>query len=112
MSGESVEDDESLQAALNLTRKMRDAARAGEWETLAALEGTRRILFNRHFKSQPPGVVIPEENHPLRAIILEILDIDREVLALSVEARNEAATILSQIKAGKAAIRAYRRFRQ
>lgn len=102
---------ELLQEALNLTRKMRDAARVGDWESLTAWEGMRRALLDRRFEGLPPSPGDTAENQSLHTLVLDILDIDREVLALSIQARNEAETVLSQIRAGKAAMRAYRHFR-
>ena len=111
MSDENGQNSKPLQEALNLTRRMRDAARAGEWESLVVMEKTRQILFRKQFDDQPPGHVAAEDRL-LRPLILEILEIDREVLALGAQLRDEAATVLSQISSGKVAIRAYRRFKQ
>ena len=111
MSDESGQNSKPLQEALNLTRRMWDAARAGEWESLVVMEKTRQILFRKQFDGQPPGHVAAEDRL-IRPLILEILEIDREVLALGAQLRDEAATVLSQISSGKVAIRAYRRFKQ
>lgn len=55
---------------------MREAARQGEWDTLAALETQRRACWEA-----ATGEAL-RSNGSLRAMVEEILQIDREILDL------------------------------
>lgn len=71
-----------LALALALTRAMLDAARAGDWEQLVALEAERHPLVMRP---------VAQEEDNVRQLG-ELLALDRELNALVSTARDEAGT--------------------
>lgn len=64
------------QPALALSRAMREAARQGEWDTLAALETQRRACWEAATDEAL------RSSSSLRAMAEEILQIDRDILDL------------------------------
>jgi flagellar protein FliT len=70
-----------LALAMTLTRAMLDAARAGDWERLIALEAERHPLVVRP---------VPQDDDSLRQLG-ELLACDRELYALISQARDTAA---------------------
>ncbi|MGN2254650.1 flagellar protein FliT [Frateuria sp. GZRe12] len=69
-----------LAMALALTRAMLEAARAGEWEQLVALEAERHPLVMRP---------VAQDEDSVRQLG-ELLAIDRELNALVTQARDQA----------------------
>jgi len=95
---------EKLREALDLTRRMREQAREGEWERVQWLESRRQYLL-RHCFDRMEELPAPEEVH---ALLHRIMEVDREVSSLLATARDETARVLQEIGRGRAATHAYR----
>lgn len=79
--------------ALELSRRMLEAARGGAWEEVAALDERRRELL--------AGAALPP------ATWEALLALHEEVLALAERARQEALEGLEGLRRGQAARKAY-----
>jgi flagellar protein FliT len=76
-----MSDELPLALALALTRAMLEAARAGDWEQLIALEAERHPLVMQPVARDEDGI----------RQLAELLALDRELYALISQARDEAA---------------------
>lgn len=86
-----------------LTRELLLKAKAGDWDTVVALESERRPLLYRLFGA----AVAPAEQPHYRALIGEILSTDRELTQLAQQRREELAGALRKIGAGRSGCQAY-----
>ncbi|GEM_PF-1762516 len=91
-----------LREALELTRRMLEPARAGEWERVRWLESRRQHILKSWFSH---GELPSPET--VQTVLRQILDVDREVYALVVGARDHSARMMRQAIRGRAAARAY-----
>ncbi|WJW74580.1 flagellar protein FliT [Thiohalobacter sp. IOR34] len=92
-----------LDSLLVLTRDLRAAAEAGDWERVVTLEAERGLCIERLFAELPAG------NEPqLRQAILEIQSSDQEVMRLAQARRQWLGEQLQTIARGRSAVSAYR----
>lgn len=85
-----------------LTQQLLDSARAEAWEEAAEIESVRRPLLYAVFGQVPGGAHVSH-----RALLNEILEADREIIALAQQRRTELADLLRQTGQGRAALKAY-----
>lgn len=90
---------EQLQA---LTGALLAAAKSGDWDKAAALEGERRPLLYRVFGEPAPGT----QTQQLK-LLRTILSADREIMELAQQRREELGGMLRQVGQGRTALRAY-----
>ncbi|HEV2621286.1 MAG TPA: flagellar protein FliT [Frateuria sp.] len=88
---------EPLALAMALTRAMLEAARAGDWEQVLALEDQRHPLVKQPLAGDEDGV----------RQLGELLTLDRELQALVVQARDAAARRWQAAHDGVRAVAAY-----
>jgi hypothetical protein len=88
-----LQDWESI---LSHTREMREAAVAGDWDQVVLLEAERRAEIARFFKA---GIADYERVH-VRQGIEEILESDRELLALSQQQKSRRSADILQLRRG------------
>lgn len=98
----SEQESERIAQLRALTRRLLDCARAEAWEEAADIETLRRPLLYDVFGQVPGGSHI---HH--RALLNEILEADREIIALAQQRRAELADLLRQTGQGRAALKAY-----
>jgi hypothetical protein len=97
----AVESDQ-IDRLRSLTQDLLHAARAGEWDTTTQLEAERRPLLYQVF-----GAVTPGQHIRYRALLQDILSVDREVMLLAQCRRDELAGLLHQVGHGRSALKAY-----
>lgn len=88
---------------LGLSREMTQLAQGGEWELLLDKEGERRIAIESFF-TQPVSV---ENASAMAVAIKELMEMDRAMMELFGEAREDVAQKMGSIKAGKRMDAAY-----
>ena len=92
-----------LEHIRRLTSRMLEAAEAGEWDTLTALEGERRDrlhhFFNRLFMASDAAAITP--------VLEEMIAIDDRIIALSEKERSQALAGLQEVNRARKADRAY-----
>lgn len=85
-----------------LTRELLACARAGDWDTAAAVEHERRALL--------PTVCDTAAATGLgecRELLTEILAVDRDIIRLALQHRDELGGQLREMTRGRTALRAY-----
>lgn len=94
---------EHLQRTLALSQALHAAAKAGDWERMASLETARRPIIEKAFQG---GQAI--EDALGGRLITEILELDRQAMALAGTARDAVAEELGKLSRGKRVVNAYR----
>jgi len=92
-----------LDQAVELSRQMAELGAGGDWQQVIALEGQRRTLLDQAFSETLPADEITAGQ------IHAILEADKRLMHVGVEARDEAATELTRIQRGRKVKRAYGR---
>jgi len=92
-----------LQDMVALSRTMLEKAREQSWDDVFELEQRRRELMQLFF-AKPVAV---EDAQTVSTGIQEIMDIDRDLMALGGAARDELAQTLQKMDQGKKAVKAY-----
>ena len=90
-----------LNEALDMSRQMADLSEAGDWDAVIALEPERRALLERAFATHAPADQLVADR------VRAILDIDKDLMARSVEARDRVAEELGRSTRGRKAANAY-----
>ncbi len=90
-----------LDDALDMSRRMASLGDAGEWDAVIELEPERRNLLERAFATHAPADEIVAER------VRAILDLDKRLMAQSIEARDRIAEELGQTSRGRKAASAY-----
>ena len=85
-----------------LTRDLLNSARRGDWDTATHLETQRRPLLYRVFGEVAPGSHVQHQT-----LLHEILDVDREIMRLAQQHREELGGLLRQVGHGRVALKAY-----
>ena len=88
---------------IELSHAMLRHAEAGEWESVAEHEPSRRRLLDAFFStsrdfSAEPGI---------RGAIQELIQLNDRLESLSVSARDEAKSALTSLNKGRTAVNAY-----
>jgi hypothetical protein len=86
----------------SLTAAMLDSARTQDWASVANLEATRAVLLHAVFEQN--GSYTPEQ---LAGLARQLLDWDRELIALGTQARDAVAGELVQLRQLRRAHDAY-----
>ena len=93
--------------ALELTRRMLDAAQKSEWERLVALEGERATLIDqlRDLDREPSRDA--RERDRKRALLREIMQFDEQIEILTQDWMRELREVLGSISAEQRLSRTY-----
>ena len=95
-----------LDDALDMSRRMASLGDAGEWDAVIELEPERRNLLERAFATHAPADEIVAER------VRAILDLDKRLMAQSIESRDRIAEELGQTSRGRKAASAYQSARR
>lgn len=90
-----------LNDALSISERMAALGDAGDWDAVIALEPERRSLLEKAFATHAPADEVVADR------VRAILDLDRQLMAQSVEARDRIAEELGQASKGRKATNAY-----
>jgi hypothetical protein len=90
-----------LDDALGLSRRMAELGDADDWDAVVALEPKRRLLLEQAFATHAPADEFVSER------VRAILDLDKRLMARSIEARNRIAEELGRSSKGRRAAGAY-----
>lgn len=90
-----------LNDALDMSRRMAALGDDGDWDAVVALEPERRTLLEQAFATHAPADEIVADR------VRAILDLDKRLMAQSIEARDRIADELSQTSKGRKATSAY-----
>ena len=90
-----------LDDALDMSRRMASLGDAGDWDAVIELEPERRTLLEQAFATHAPADEVVADR------VRAILDLDRQLMARSIEARDRIAEQLSQASKGRKATNAY-----
>lgn len=91
-----------LEQAVAMTHRMHTCGSEGLWDEVIALEPQRRALLEQAFATRAPV------DERLAACVREILDVDRELMQCSLQARDRAAQELGLLNRGRKVSNAYR----
>ncbi len=90
-----------LDDALTMSRRMVDLGDAGDWDAVIALEPERRRLLEQAFATHAPVDEVVAER------VRAILDLDKHLMAKSIEVRDQLAQELGRTNRGRKATSAY-----
>jgi hypothetical protein len=90
-----------LDDALDMSRRMASLGDAGDWDAVIELEPERRTLLEQAFATHAPADDVVADR------VRAILDLDKHLMARSIEARDRIADELSQTSKGRKAANAY-----
>ena len=90
-----------LDDALDMSRRMASLGDAGDWDAVIELEPERRTLLERAFATHAPADELVADR------VRAILDLDKHLMARSIEARYLIAEELIQTNKGRKASNAY-----
>ena len=90
-----------LDDALAMSVRMTELGGEGEWDTVVALEPERRQLLEQAFATHLPADEFVSER------VRAILDLDKRLMELSVQARDQIADELGQAGKARKAATAY-----
>lgn len=89
---------------LHLTRSMRERAETSDWQAFASLESERQAVIEQLFDHpEMPGAL-----HEIQNLLQEVIDIDRESIALGEAEKKRLGDYLGQQKHARQAVKAYR----
>jgi hypothetical protein len=90
-----------LDDALDISRRMAQLGDADDWDAVIALEPERRRLLERAFATHTPADEFVTDR------VRAILDLDKRLMARSIEARDRIAEELGRSSKGRRAAGAY-----
>ena len=90
-----------LNDALDMSRRMASLGDVGDWDAVLELEPERRNLLEQAFSTHAPADELVAER------VRAILDLDKRLMAQSIEARDRIADELSHTSKGRKAANAY-----
>jgi hypothetical protein len=90
-----------LNDALVMSQRMAALGEDGDWEAVIELEPQRRELLEQAFATHVPADEFVAQR------VRAILDLDKRLMAQSIEARDRIAAELSQASKGRKATTAY-----
>jgi hypothetical protein len=93
---------ELLEQALLLSRQMGECGAEGRWQQVIELESARSDLLQQAFARRLPA------DEPTARQIHALLEADKYLMSLGVEARDAAAAELAQVQRGRKGQQAYR----
>jgi flagellar protein FliT len=92
---------------LALTRDMLDAARRSDWDALVQRERERALLVDRLREHDPDPARDPADRERKRAIILEIVQGDEQIQALTQDWMHELREVLGSLSTEQRLSRTY-----
>ena len=95
-----------LNDALDISRRMAQLGDAGDWDAVIALEPERRLLLEQAFATHAPADEIVADR------VRAILDLDKHLMACSIQARDLIAEELGRTSKGRKAATAYQAARR
>lgn len=98
-------DGPKLEWLLTQSRRIYGFAVEGEWEKAVALESERQCLMNKCFSSQ----VTFDDPQMAARYMQEIIDLDKKVIAMGINAQKELGNTISDLQRGRQATQAYRK---
>lgn len=90
-----------LDDALGMSRRMAELGDEGDWDAVVALEPARRQLLEEAFATHAPVDEFVTDR------VRAILDLDKRLMAQSIEARDRVAAELGRSSKGRKATQAY-----
>jgi hypothetical protein len=90
-----------LDDALDMSRRMARLGDAGDWDAVIALEPERRTLLERAFATHAPADELVADR------VHAILELDKRLMARSIEVRDGIAEELGRTSKGRKATSAY-----
>jgi hypothetical protein len=93
----------NIEQLLLLSRTMLDLAKSGLWDEVVALQTERIELFSQLFRTPP----LSKQASSVIEGIKVILTLDKELIALGVEEKEQLQDVLLHIEQGKKAVKAY-----
>lgn len=87
---------------MSLSHNLLHCARAGDWDATTQLEAERRPLLYQIF-----GAVTRGKHIRYHTLLQDILSVDREIMQLAQQRRDELAGLLHQVGQGRTALKAY-----
>lgn len=93
--------EQLLDQALQLSQRMHDLGVEEQWEDVVELEPQRRELLERAFATRAPV------SEALAERVRKILDLDKVLVARSLEARDKMGEQLGVLNKGRKVSRAY-----
>ena len=91
-----------LDDALEMSRRMATLGDEGDWAAVIALEPQRRSLLEQAFATHAPADEVVADR------VRAILDLDKRLMARSIEARDRIGADLGRVNKGSRAASAYR----
>ncbi len=88
-----------------MSRRMASLGDAGDWDAVIELEPARRNLLEQAFATHAPADEVVADR------VRSILDLDKQLMAQSIEARDRIADELSQTGKARKAASAYQSVR-
>ncbi len=99
-----MNDEIKIENLIELTQKMLEQAKSGLWEDVIATENERRNFLDKFLSDQAKLV---DNAAAISVGIQTIIELDKEVMALGVDKKEELALILQNLGQGKKAVKAY-----
>jgi len=90
-----------LNEALEMSRRMASLGGAGDWDAVIDLEPERRNLLEQAFATHVPADELVADR------VRAILDLDKQLMAMSIEARDRIADELGHTNKARKATSAY-----
>lgn len=94
-----------LNEALEMSRQMASLGDVGDWDAVIELEPARRSLLEQAFATHAPADEVVADR------VRAILDLDKQLMARSIEARDRIADELSHSNKARKANNAYQSVR-
>lgn len=84
-----------------MSRRMAELGDAGDWDAVIALEPQRRGLLEQAFATHAPVDEVVVDR------VTTILDLDRQLMTMSMAARDQVAAEITRVNRGRKATSAY-----
>lgn len=98
-----MDNGDSLDVALAISRRMLEAARNMEWDALPALDEERNRLLRPLFE----GPIDPQQAQRLAAVLKQMLGINDQLVTLGRQELDRYAAALKDLGTGRRAVAAY-----
>lgn len=99
-----MSDEIKIESLIELTQEMLELAKSGLWEEVIATENRRRNVLNDFFSDQAKLV---DDAAAISVGIQTIIELDKQVMALGADKKDELALMLQNLGQGKKAVKAY-----
>lgn len=95
---------QGAQKVLRLSQRMLSCAEQGEWDQLGRIETERSSSLESLFRHPQIAQLLPA----IAATLQEVIELDRQCMALGAQAREELVRLLNQDTQGPRGLQAYR----